>query len=141
MRYIFSIVTIVLLGSGTVFGYVDNADNTITDSRFGLMWQKQDDGTPRTWEDAITYCEGLTLAGWSDWRMPNIKELKSIVVNTRYNPAINPTYFPNTVSNFYYSSTTFVNNPDWIWGVNFIDGEVNTQPKTGLYVRCVRGGN
>jgi len=84
---------------------VDNGDGTISDQGTHLMWQKQDDGTTRTWTAAITYCEGQILAGHTDWRLPTIKELKSIADMTKYDPSINTTYFPGTQSSYYWSST------------------------------------
>ena len=141
MRILITIAAIIFLGSGAVFGFTDNGDSTITDSRTSLVWQKQDDATVRTWEDAITYCEGLTLGGQSDWRLPNIKELKTIVDNTKAIPAINSTYFPNTQSSLYWSSSTYSVNTGYAWRVNFRDGDVYYNSKTGTYyVRCVRGG-
>ncbi len=70
--------------------FVDNGDMTITDSATGLMWMQQDSGsftgTAGTqgdgsvdWPEALSWCEGLTLATHSDWRLPNAKELQSIV--------------------------------------------------------------
>jgi len=132
----------IFLGSGTVFALTDNGDNTITDSRTSLVWQKQDDGTTRTWEDAITYCEGLTLAGQSDWRMPNIKELITIVDYTTANPEINWTYFPNTHATVYWSSSTGADFTFTAWSLHFGYGTSDTSDKTTFpeYVRCVRGG-
>lgn len=46
--------------------YVDNGDGTVTDTATGLMWQQQDDGSSRNWSSALTYAEGLTLAGYAD---------------------------------------------------------------------------
>ena len=70
--------------------YVDNGDGTITDNATGLMWQKTDDGTTRNWGAALTYAESLGLAGYTDWRLPNSKELQSIVDYTRAPDAVNP---------------------------------------------------
>jgi len=63
--------------------FVDNADGTITDRATGLMWQQADDGVARDWETALAYAENETLAGYSDWRLPDIKELQSILDYTR----------------------------------------------------------
>ncbi len=63
--------------------FVDNGDGTVTDLATGLTWQRSDDGTGRNWGQALAYAEGLTLAGHTDWRLPNAKELQSIVDYTR----------------------------------------------------------
>ncbi len=86
--------------------FVDNGDGTITDNATGLMWQQADDGQSRDWENALSYAESLTLAGHSDWRLPNAKELQSLVDYTRCpdvtsSPAINPLF-----------SITEINDPD-----------------------------
>jgi len=104
------------------------------------MWQKDDD-TGRTWEFSITYCEGLSLGSYSDWRLPNIKELESITDDTTYNPVINTTYFPNTNSEYYWSSTTYASDSSSAWSVGFYNGYVGINFKSSnYYVRCVRGG-
>lgn len=59
--------------------FVDNGDGTISDLATGLMWQQSDDGVERDWETALDYAENLELAGHNDWRVPNAKELQSIV--------------------------------------------------------------
>ncbi len=56
-----------------------NGDGTVTDEATGLMWQQADSGTGMDWEDALEYAEDSTLAGYDDWRLPNVKELQSIV--------------------------------------------------------------
>lgn len=85
---------------------VNNYDGTVTDNATGLMWQQVDDGVARDWEDALSYAENLTLAGYSDWRLPNAKELQSIVDYKRCpdvtnSPAIDPLF-----------ATTAINYPD-----------------------------
>ncbi|NBV86906.1 MAG: DUF1566 domain-containing protein, partial [Verrucomicrobia bacterium] len=57
--------------------YQNNLDGTITDLDTGLMWT-QLPVSARTWEQALNYAENLTLAGASDWRLPNIKELQTL---------------------------------------------------------------
>jgi hypothetical protein len=122
-------------------GFTDNNNGTVTDNATTLMWQKSDDGTARTWEQSLSYCEGLTLAGFTDWRLPNIKELSSIADNTKYGPAIDTVFFPNTQSSFnslYWTSTSsFISTNAWV--VNFYDGDGRDVNKTySYYVRCVR---
>ena len=63
--------------------FVDNGDGTITDHATGLMWTKVDGGSPMNWEDALAYAEDLDAAGYDDWRLPDAKELQSIVDYTR----------------------------------------------------------
>ena len=74
--------------------FVNNNDGTITDKATGLMWQQADDGQSRDWENALSYAENLTLAGYSDWRLPNAKELQSLVDYTRC-----PSYSNSTTIN------------------------------------------
>ena len=63
--------------------FIDNGDGTITDSATGLMWQQADSGSGMNWEAALAYAEGLALADHYDWRLPDAKELQSIVDYTR----------------------------------------------------------
>ena len=57
---------------------VDNGDETVTDSATGLIWQRDDDGVPRSQEDAFRYCRALTLSGHSDWRLPTLQEFRAL---------------------------------------------------------------
>lgn len=63
--------------------FVDNHDGTVTDQATGLMWQKMDSGKGMDWKNALKYAENLTLAKYNDWRLPNAKELQSIVDYSR----------------------------------------------------------
>ena len=69
---------------------VDNGDGTVTDAATGLMWQKSDSGTTMNWREALDYAEKLVYAGHDDWRLPNAKELQSIVDYTRSPGAADP---------------------------------------------------
>jgi len=70
--------------------FEDNGDGTVTDTATGLMWQQVDSGIVLDWEDALSYAEDLGLAGYDDWRLPNVKELQSIVDYTKSPNAIDP---------------------------------------------------
>jgi Protein of unknown function (DUF1566) len=129
----------------------DNGDGTIIDYCTNLTWQKCSDGLSGTncgtgtavfptWSAAISYCNGLSLGGAGTWRLPNINELLSIVNYSTYSPIINVTYFPATVSNFYWSSSTSAYSTGNAWGVYFDYGNTYGNGKgNGYYVRCVRG--
>ena len=135
--------------SATQMSYTDNG-NTVTDNLTGLMWVENGtssgcyDGNTRTWEQAIAFCENLVYSGYSDWRLPNVKELFSIVeyhVAGTGAPYINQTRFLNTVSSYYWTSTTYVPNTDYAMSVRFSTGIVDYDYKTnGYYVRPVRAG-
>jgi len=133
--------------AGSQPSYTDNGDGTITDNRTGLMWAKDGNGAgcysggTRTWEQALSFAEGLTFATYSDWRLPNVKELQSIVDYGEYDPSINTTYFPNTYPGYYWSATTYVGDTSYAWDVHFGVGSVGYNAKTSyIYVRCVREG-
>ena len=117
----------------------------ILDNKTGLAWQ-DDYGDnageikKATWQDALVYCHELRLGGRSDWRLPNIKELRSIVDRSRFDPAIDSA-FTNVSSNVYWSSTTNVSDSSYAWLVYFNVGYDYWYSKTDeLRVRCVRGG-
>ena len=99
--------------------FVDNGDGTITDLATGLMWQQSDSGRGMDWEKALSYAETLNLAGYDDWRLPNVKELQSIVDYTRSpsttnSAAIDPLFKVSTVEDmngntnypYFWSGTT-----------------------------------
>jgi len=85
--------------------FTDNGDGTVTDTASGLTWQQEDSGSGLDWEDALAYAEDLELADYDDWRLPDVKELQSIVDYTRSpsateaaekGPAIDTDYFDIT---------------------------------------------
>ena len=89
-----------MVRGNTAYGennFIDNNDGTISDLATGLMWQKADDGIGKDWETSLSYAENLELASHSDWRLPNAKELQSIVdysssIQTTNSPAIDPIF-------------------------------------------------
>ena len=134
-------VIVLFSGVDVIAGdFTDNGDGTVTDGNTGLMWQQAEGGS-MDWEGAITYCEALSLAGYTDWRLPNIKELESITEDSLYDPAIDTNYFPDTHTSFCWSSTTWAGSSSFAWHVYFDNGGVDISSKSiDGYVRCVRGG-
>ena len=102
--------------------FIDNGNGTISDNATGLMWMQDDSGKGMNWQDALNYAENKEFAGFNDWRLPDAKELQSIVDYTRSpsttnSAAIDPLFKCSKINNeagqedypFYWSSTTHVN--------------------------------
>jgi hypothetical protein len=147
--------------------FTDNEDGTVTDNCTGLVWLKDANRfSTRNWNDALNFCNTLaadvtsltdgSVAG--DWRLPNIRELHSLVHFGFYRPALSNTIgtsqwtegdpFSGVVasefSDYYWSSTSYSdpNNTDYAWFVAFRDGDMYRQQKNnGSRVWCVRDGN
>ena len=129
--------------------YMDNGTGTVTDNMSDLIWQKDDGGVARNWEEALAHCENLTLAGSSDWRLPDIKELESLVTinasdETLYSPAIDTAYFPTAQNSDYWSSTASTHTLNTTWNISFNSGYVKDyfvpgdQRAAFKLTRCVR---
>jgi hypothetical protein len=158
--------------AGAALSYVDNGDGTITDVNTGLMWEKKSDdgglhdkddpyywsgdGSQETiwnWLDDVNAEGGSGFADHSDWRIPNVKELQSIIDYERSNPSVDPVFYLGcapgctvttcscTASSFYWSVTSFAYFPGFAWFVFFGYGYVLGFGKDGYgHVRAVRGG-
>jgi len=116
----------------------------VTDTKLGLMWQDDSaaKNTKKNWKDAKIYCQNLSLAGFSDWRLPTYNELLSIVDYDRYNPAIMPSFKNVSNNGYYWSSSVFVKNSKFAWYVCYKDGLTYRHDKhADNSVRCIRGGN
>lgn len=123
-------------------GVLIKSKDGVVDQITGLEWQRTAlpvDGMD--WQGALSYCENLVLGGASDWRLPSIKELHSIVDDTAAaEPAINTSVFGATKSGFYWSGTPELGaaNTD-AFGVQFVTGITATQTTNSLgLIRCVR---
>lgn len=104
--------------------FQDNGDGTVTDTATGLMWTKADSGKGMDWEDALAWVQqknAENYLGYSDWRLPNAKELQSIVDYTRSpkttnSAAIDPVFETTPITDelgetdypYFWSSTTHV---------------------------------
>ena len=123
---------------GPEAAFSNNGDGTITDLNTGLTWQQSDDGITREWLEAAVYCSNLNHAGKNDWRLPNTRELLSIVAQSRFDPAISGLF--SCRSSEYWSTDTLHSDSSKTWGVSFEDG--TTYPLLKIwnrYSRCVRG--
>ena len=134
------IILFIMIGLSILNADFTKSGDIVTDNASTLQWQDDAVGSTMTWESAITHCEGLTFDNHSDWRLPNKKELLSIVDYSTYNPAIRSAFI-NTTSSNYWSSTTYASSTSYAWGVRFSNGYTYVSIKgNNWYVRCVRAG-
>lgn len=124
--------------------YRDNGDQTVTDLATGLIWKRCAEGlsgtdctigtvSPFTWQQALQHA-----ASNAPWRLPNKKELASLVEQSCNDPSINSRFFPNTPSRVFWSSSPYADDSYGAW---FVDGHVSVGYKGAqAYVRLVRGG-
>jgi Protein of unknown function (DUF1566) len=136
--------------------FIDNGDGTVTHKTTGLVWMRCSMG--QTWDKATASCTGtaarytwdaamalkIDFAGKSDWRLPNIAELNTIVEWANYNPAINTTIFPNAPNEETFSSTLSAYNSRFPWFLSFYSGQntfiFNDNQNYSFSVRLVRAG-
>jgi Protein of unknown function (DUF1566) len=139
--------------------------NEVSDSATGLIWQRcvagmvasggSCTGTATTFshQGALAFASAEASALGVAWRLPNVKELSSIVDRNRSNPAIDIAAFPQTpytgfagsIFQGFWSSSPVVPQPSQAWGVSFADGFVGVYSKSmsntvAMYVRLVRAG-
>jgi hypothetical protein len=129
--------------------------NVVTDNLTGLMWTRHANlfGMLK-WEAAVSKCSELDCGGYTDWRLPNVRELQSLVDYSRFRPALCNTAgtgqwvendpFTGVRSGYYWSSTLYANSTDYAWGVGLDDGGVYHGRTGDSYYACyawpVRGG-
>jgi hypothetical protein len=150
--------------AGVALSYTDNGDGTITDNNTGLMWEKKsndgsihDKGTEYTWSEAFTVfiaaLNAAGFAGYTDWRLPNVRELQTIANYEYAAPSVSPTFNTGCVASCtvltcsctgpasYWSSTTSAHNRAAWWYVGFFIGGAGVDgPSQKDRVRAVRGG-
>ncbi len=124
------------------------ATNTVTDNLTGLVWTK-DANLPgyKTWQGALDYVASMNTGagtyGYTDWRLPNIIELESLVNAEQATPAtwLNSQGFTNVQSSYYWSSTSCANDTSYAWVVHMHDGFVYAYDRSNYdYVWPVRSG-
>jgi hypothetical protein len=131
--------------------FTDRGDGTVLDNLTGLMWAKDANfaEVTKTWYDAIDYANNLSLgsagcaAYYQDWRLPNVKELQSLIDFSNYSPAL-PTGHPfsHVQNGYYWSSTTYAYDTSTAWYVSMFYGGVDLYYKTSYhYVWPVRSAD
>jgi hypothetical protein len=114
------------------------AGDTVADKRTGLTWQRAVDPGRRTWADARSYCAGLPLAG-GGWRLPDMKALQTLIDESRTDPAIDVTAFPQTPGEGFWALPALAGQAPFAWFVSFESGIAYNSDAGHLYsVRCVR---
>lgn len=136
--------------------------NCVTDNLTGLIWARnaniasiliyRDTTGKVTWAEAvnvITNAQGLngtSYGGYTDWRLPNIKELHTLVEGQASGPALSnkamtDTPFTDIQSDYYWSSTFYADTTDGAWGMNLVNGSIGSVNRAGpYYLLPVRGG-
>jgi hypothetical protein len=135
--------------------YTNYNNGTVTDKKTTLMWKRCPEGlsgsscltgtaAEYTYKTAIERADALenkSFATYSDWRLPNIKELRSLAAYDRYRPAINRTLFPNTPNSYFWSSSPYAYYNYAAWVLDFDYGDDYYYHRSNyIYVRLVRGG-
>lgn len=136
MKIIFLIIVCISISNASF----TKSGNVVTDSVTKLQWQDDTVGSSMNWGEAVGFCETLVLDGYTDWRLANINELKSIVDKPKAMPTI-VNKFSNTTFMSYWSSTSYQGNKKGAWDISFVDGSVSHPSKSlNDFVRCVRAG-
>lgn len=133
--------------------YTDNADGTVTHKPSGLVWKRCAEGqiwtggtcsgsvATYTWSQALQQASASSFASKTDWRVPNIKELHSLVEECRSSPVINDSIFPGDSTGAFWSSSPHASKTNNAWYVNFSYGYTKYDNRTFSYpVRLVRSG-
>jgi len=145
-----------IVASTPTADFTDNGDGTMTDSETGLMWKRCSEGfvwdgaictgaaMSYTWQGGLEWVAQLNgingFAGYADWRVPNVKELNSIVEERCDYPAVNLEVFPNTWG-WYWSSSPYVADVTKAWATNFYNvGFIEVRSRfLRQRIRLVRG--
>ncbi len=133
--------------------YSMNANGTVLDKKTALTWMRcalgqtwnkgvcTGSAQSHNWQSALENAKNTEFAGKNNWRLPNQKELQSLVESRCYDPAINLTAFPNAVSDLFWSSSPVAYLSSSAWLVYFGYGYGAWYHKDGVYyVRLVRNG-
>lgn len=133
--------------------FTDNGDGSVTHAATGLVWKRCSEGqawdgsactgsvVALTWAQALVQADASTDLGATDWRLPNVKELESLVEARCWTPAIDSAVFPQTAATVYWTSSPFAGDPQASLVVNFDAGHTGSVARTAATaVRLVRAG-
>jgi hypothetical protein len=132
-----------------------NNDGTVSDTKTGLTWKKCSEGqsgvdcrmgaaATYTWQGALQQAQSVNnnggFAGYKNWRLPNMKELDSIVEKQCLDPSINLVVFPESQNNWYWSSSPFAyfSSNAWVVSFNYGGYSSNGNKSSNHFVRLVR---
>lgn len=127
--------------------YSDEGDGTVLDEVTGLRWEKDAPSDQGSWDDALAYCEGLSLGGWNDWRLPTRVEITSVLDYSK--PGWSADAFPGAAGGFHRTASDWIltieqigagAGKDFAWAFNMSDGIVSNaySKASDARYRCVR---
>ena len=120
-------------------GTADTTDDTVVESRTGLVWDRRGTPTKRNWQNALAHCADSTHDGRTDWRLPSLNELLTLIdydatTGARIDPA-----FDDVSADNHWTSTTRFNRAVLVYGIDFSFGDYSERQKSRDHsVRCVR---
>ena len=116
---------------------IDASAKAVLDTRTQLTWQRATDGKDYNWKQAKSYCARLKLAA-GGWRLPSKEELEGIVEKDK-RPSIDGIAFPNTPTEYFWTSMAYQASASYAWAVDFSYGSSGNNDITYVQrVRCVR---
>lgn len=120
--------------------FIDKGDGTIIDRATKLMWQKEPFTTTMLWAGTFYWSALQNTGGYTNWKVPNVFELASIIDYGRNAPSLNPIFTDAPLLRNYWTSTTAIGNTIYAYRVFFTNGQVLTADKAGtfLIMRCCR---
>jgi len=123
-------------GSLSTSFFTANSNGTVTDQVNGLMWAKCADGqsgtncgtgsaTSVSWSQALNIAYDSTLSGYDNWRLPNIKELQTLIDYNSFSPSAYTNFFPGTTNSKFWTASPAIFNSNYTWVADFSSGNID----------------